>query len=48
MKGIVANVDEKRLDESRFAYKNIFDVMDDQKELVEIIDHVRPILNIKG
>lgn len=48
MEGIVANVDEQRLDESPFAYKNIFEVMDNQKDLVEVVAHVLPILNVKG
>lgn len=30
------------------AYKNIFEVMALQKSLVEVVHHVRPILNIKG
>ena len=48
MEGIVANVDEARLDESPFAYKDIYQVMKDQKDLVEVIVHVKPILNVKG
>ena len=48
MKGIIANVGQSTLDESPMAYKDIFDVMDAQSELVEVIAHVRPILNIKG
>jgi len=48
MIGIVAKVEDSTIDESPFAYKNIFDVMDQQKEMVEIVDHVKPIINIKG
>jgi tRNA-splicing ligase RtcB len=48
MEGILADVDEKRLDESPFAYKNIFTVMEEQKDLVEIVAHVKPIFNVKG
>lgn len=48
MKGIVAKVDEKTLDESPFAYKDIFSVMEQQKDLVEVVAHVTPIINIKG
>jgi tRNA-splicing ligase RtcB len=48
MKGVVANVSNSTLDESPFAYKNIFEVMDNQKDLVDVIDHVKPIINIKG
>ena len=48
MDGVTALVDEKTLDESPFAYKNIFDVMQLQSDLVEVVAHVRPIVNIKG
>lgn len=46
--GIVSNHTDKTIDESPRAYKNIFEVMDLQDELVEVIDRVIPILNIKG
>ena len=48
MKGIVANVGASTLDESPMAYKDIFDVMDAQSDLVEVVAHIKPILNIKG
>lgn len=48
MEGITALVEEKTLDESPFAYKNIFDVMELQKDLVDTIAHIKPIINIKG
>lgn len=48
MIGITAKVTEKTLDESPFAYKNISDVMDQQKELVEVIHHLKPLVNIKA
>jgi len=48
MKGIEAKVQWSTLDESPMAYKNIFEVMALQKSLVEVVHHVRPILNIKG
>lgn len=48
MKGVTALVEEKTLDESPFAYKNIFDVMKAQEDLVDIVAHVKPIVNIKG
>lgn len=35
-------------DEAPKAYKNIFGVMELQKDLVEVVDHVKPFLNIKG
>jgi tRNA-splicing ligase RtcB len=48
MHGVQALVDAATLDESPFAYKDIFEVMDLQKDLVEVVAHVRPIINIKG
>jgi len=45
---LVTNHTEDMLDESPKAYKNIFEVMELQKELVDIVDRVIPILNIKG
>lgn len=48
MKGIVANVSKNTLDESPFAYKDIFEVMRLQEDLVEVITHVKPLINIKG
>ena len=48
MKGIVTNHTDATLDESPKAYKNIFEVMRLQEDLVEVIDRVIPTLNIKG
>ncbi|MGI6655626.1 MAG: RtcB family protein [Desulfobulbus sp.] len=48
MKGIVARLTKGTLDEAPQAYKDIFEVMRQQKDMVEIVAHVRPILNIKG
>lgn len=48
MQGVQALVEESTLDESPFAYKDIFEVMRLQSDLVEIVAHVRPIVNIKG
>jgi tRNA-splicing ligase RtcB (3'-phosphate/5'-hydroxy nucleic acid ligase) len=48
MHGVQALVDASTLDESPFAYKDIFEVMALQKDLVEVVAHVRPIINIKG
>jgi tRNA-splicing ligase RtcB (3'-phosphate/5'-hydroxy nucleic acid ligase) len=48
MNGITAKVCEKTLDESPMAYKDIFEVMRLQSELVEIRHHVKPIVNVKG
>lgn len=48
MKRVTAKVTEETLDESPFAYKNIFTVMEQQSELVETVAHVVPIINIKA
>lgn len=48
MVGITARVKDDTLDESPFAYKNIFEVMGQQKELVDVVAYVKPIINIKG
>lgn len=48
MKGITAKVETGTLDESPFAYKDIFAVMKAQTDLVDVVHHVRPIINIKG
>ncbi len=48
MKGITARVGKGTIDEAPFAYKNIFDVMRQQSDLVEVVHHVRPLINIKG
>ena len=48
MSNVTALVTEDTLDESPMAYKNIFDVMKLQSDLVEIKYHITPIINIKG
>jgi len=48
MIGITAKVGESTVDESPFAYKNIFEVMEQQTDLVEVLDHITPLINIKG
>ena len=48
MGDVTANISKHTLDESPMAYKNIFEVMHNQQDLVEIITHVKPIVNIKG
>lgn len=48
MKGIKAPVKEKVIDESPDAYKNIFEVMELQKDSVDIVKHLKPIINWKG
>lgn len=48
MTNVVAKVDEHTLDEAPMAYKDIFEVMRLQSDLVDVMLHVRPILNVKG
>jgi tRNA-splicing ligase RtcB len=48
MSGVTALVGENTLDESPLAYKDIHEVMRLQSELVDIIAHIKPLVNIKG
>ena len=48
MKGVTAMVGEDTLDESPMAYKDIFEVMRLQADLVDMIHHITPIVNVKG
>ena len=48
MVNVTAKVDLDTLDESPAAYKDIFEVMRLQSDLVEVVAHVAPIINIKG
>lgn len=48
MEGIQAKVCDGTLDEACFAYKDIYKVMELQGNLVKILHHVRPLINIKG
>ena len=48
MKGIKGNISEKTLDELPMAYKNIFKVMESQKDSVKVVKHIKPIINWKG
>jgi tRNA-splicing ligase RtcB len=48
MEGIVSKTTEDTLDESPMAYKDIYEVMALQSELVDIVCHVKPIINIKA
>ncbi len=47
MKGITGTVDENTLDESPFAYKDIFEVMRLQEDLVEVEEHIKVLINVK-
>lgn len=48
MEGIVCNVSSANLDENKRSYKDIEQVMAAQAENVDIIDELRPLLNVKG
>jgi tRNA-splicing ligase RtcB len=48
MSGIAAKTDQSVLDEAPDAYKNIFEVMGLQKDLVEIVHYIKPIISCKG
>jgi len=48
MVGIKAKVGKSTLDESPMAYKDVFEVMRLQKELVEVCARIVPIINVKG
>jgi len=48
MEGIITNHTDGTLDEAPLAYKNIFEVMELQEDLVEVVERVTPLLNIKG
>ncbi len=48
MKGIVGSIDEKRLDECPRAYKNIYQILEYQKDILEIVKVIKPIINLKG
>lgn len=45
---IKAKVVQWTLDESRFAYKNFEEVLELQKDSIEIIHRIKPLINIKG
>ncbi|MEK6760434.1 MAG: RtcB family protein [Nanoarchaeota archaeon] len=48
MKGIKGNISNKTLDELPMAYKNIYEVMNAQKNSIKIIKRIKPIINWKG
>jgi tRNA-splicing ligase RtcB len=47
MEGITGTVDENTLDESPFAYKDIFEVMRLQEDLVDVVEHIKVLINVK-
>jgi tRNA-splicing ligase RtcB len=49
MQGIVSRVDKGTLDEAPFAYKEIDAVIAAQDGVViKVIDHLQPLINVKG
>lgn len=48
MKDVEATVNESTLDEAPDAYKNIYDVMEKQKDSVKIVAHLKPLICVKG
>lgn len=48
MVGVIAKVDTSTIDEAPMAYKDINMVMQNQEDLVDVIHHVKPLINIKG
>lgn len=48
MKNITAKVDKKTLDEAPDAYKDIYNVLEYQKDLIYIFKYIKPIINIKA
>lgn len=48
MEGVVASVSKNTLDEAPDAYKNIFEVMEQQEDLVEVVAYVKPLVSVKG
>jgi tRNA-splicing ligase RtcB len=48
MVGIASCAGEHTLDEAPGAYKSIFEVMRLQADLLDVVAHVRPIVNVKG
>lgn len=48
MANIAINFSNSMTDEAPGAYKNIFEVMALQKDLVEVVHHIKPIICVKG
>jgi len=47
MVGIIGTVDKNTIDESPFAYKDIFEVMELQEDLVDVVEHIKVLINVK-
>ncbi|MEE8393884.1 MAG: RtcB family protein [Rhodospirillales bacterium] len=48
MEGITALVSPATIDESPMAYKDIFTVMEEQRSLIDVVHHLKPIINVKA
>ena len=48
MLGIVCNREQHIIDEAPDAYKSISKVMQAQEDLVEVVEYIKPIINIKA
>ena len=48
MEGIVCDKDAKLRDEAPQAYKDLNEVMENQKALVDIVHRLIPLINVKG
>ena len=48
MQDIAINFSNSMTDEALGAYKNIFEVMQLQADLVDVVHHIRPIICVKG
>jgi tRNA-splicing ligase RtcB len=48
MVGIKGNISSRTLDELPMAYKDLFKVMDSQKDSVKVVKYIKPIINWKG
>jgi len=46
--GVECNITESTVDESPSAYKNIFEVMKQQENMVNVTDRIIPLINVKG
>ena len=48
MQGIKGTINQKTLSESPMAYKDIFKVINAQKQSIKVLKHLKPIINWKG
>ena len=48
MKGIQATVGKNTLDEAPQAYKDFEHVMEEQKDSIDVLKHLKPLINWKG